>query len=60
MFKSGKVMAIVESRMFWFKLAVELSESPILEKVVLQFTEEVRVDCVSVCGLYKLLRLLRS
>ena len=40
-----------ESRIFWFKLVVELSVIPMLEKVVLHATEEVRVDCVSVCGL---------
>ena len=37
--------------MFWFKLAVELMVMPMLEKVVLQLTDEVRVLCVSVCGL---------
>ena len=44
-------MAIDESRMFWLRLAVELSVSPMLEKVVLQLTDEVRVLCVMVCGL---------
>ena len=36
-------MAMEESRMFWVKLAVPLSDMPMLEKVVLQLTEEVRV-----------------
>ena len=44
-------MAMVESRMFWLRLAVELSDRPMLENVVLQLTDDVRVDCVSVCGL---------
>lgn len=46
--------------MFCERLAEELSDSPMLENVVLQLTEEVRVDCVSDCGLYTLVRLLRS
>ena len=33
---------------------------PILEKRVCQETDEVRVDCVSACGLYIEVRLLRS
>ena len=53
-------MAILESRIFCERLAEELSDSPMLEKVVLQLTEEVRVDWVSDCGLYILVRLLRS
>ena len=48
-FKSGKVMAILESRMFWLRLAVELRVMPILENVVLQLIEDVRVLCVIVC-----------
>ena len=51
---------MVLSRMFCDRFVVALSDKPMLEKVVLQLTEEVRVDCVKVCGLYKLLRLLRS
>lgn len=51
MLRSGRVMAMLESRMFCERLAVELSESPMLEKVVLHDTEDVRVDWVSVCGL---------
>ena len=46
--------------MFWFKLVVELNVIPMLENVVLHDTDEVRVDCVSVCGLYIEVRLLRS
>ena len=60
MLRSGSVIAMVESRMFWLRLAVELSVMPMLENVVLQLTEEVRVDWVSDCGLYILVRLLRS
>ena len=51
MFKSGNVMAMLESRMFCERLAVELRVIPMLENVVLQLTEEVLVDCVSVWGL---------
>ena len=51
MFRSGSVTAIVESTMFCDRLAVELKESPMLENVVLQLTDDVLVDCVSVCGL---------
>ena len=46
--------------MFCERLAELLSDSPRLENVVLQLTEEVRVDWVSYCGLYMLFRLLRS
>ena len=46
--------------MFWLRFTVELSVMPMLEKVVLQLTEDVRVLCVMVCGLYILYRLLRS
>ncbi|RYC76255.1 hypothetical protein G112A_00043 [Candidatus Nanosynsacchari sp. TM7_G1_3_12Alb] len=59
-FRSGSVMAMVESRMFCDRLAVLLSDMPMLENVVLQLTDEVRVLCVIVCGLYKLDRLFRS
>ena len=59
-FRSGNVIAIDESRMFCERLAELLSDSPRLENVVLQLTEEVRVDWVSDCGLYMLFRLLRS
>ncbi len=59
-FRSGSVSAMVESRMFWFKLVVVLSVIPILENVVLHDTEDVRVDCVIDCGLYIDERLLRS
>ena len=44
-------MAIVESRMFCERVAVLDSDRPMLENVVLHDTEDVRVDCVSVCGL---------
>ena len=47
-------------RMFCDRLAEELSVMPKLENPVLQLTDEVRVLCVMVCGLYMLLRLLRS
>ena len=57
---SGSVRAMVVSRMFWLRFTVELSVMPMLEKVVLQLTEDVRVLCVMVCGLYILYRLLRS
>ena len=60
MFRSGRVMAMLESRMFCERFIELLSDKPILEKVVLQLTEDVRVLCVSACGLYKLVRLLRS
>ena len=53
-------MAIEESRMFCERFAELLSDMPILEKVVLQLTEDVRVLCVSDCGLYKLVRLFLS
>ena len=46
--------------MFCARLVVALKDRPILEKVVLQLTDDVRVDCVKVCGLYILVRLLRS
>ena len=59
-FKSGNVIPMVESRMFWFRLTVELSVIPILEKLVLQLTELVRVDWVIACGLYIELRLFGS
>ena len=58
--RSGSVTDNVESRMFCERLAVELSESPMLENVVLHDTDDVRVDCDSVWGLYSELRLLRS
>ena len=51
MLRSGSVMARVESTMFCERLAVELSVMPMLENVVLQLTDDVRVDWVSVCGL---------
>ena len=51
MLRSGSVMAMDESRMFCERLAVELSDIPMLEKLVLQLTEEVLVLCVIVCGL---------
>ena len=51
---------MVESRMFWFKLVVVLSVMPMLEKVVLHETDEVRVDWVSDWGLYIDVRLFRS
>ena len=57
---SGSVSAMVVLRMFWLRFTVELSVMPMLEKVVLQLTEDVRVLCVMVCGLYILYRLLRS
>ena len=60
MLRSGSVMATDESRMFCERLAVELSVIPRLENVVFQLTDEVRVLCVMLCGLYRLLRLLRS
>ena len=44
-------MAMEESRMFWLRLAVELSVRPMLENVVLQLTDDVRVLCVMVWGL---------
>ena len=43
MLRSGSVIAIDESRMFWLRLAVELMDSPMLENVVLQLTDDVRV-----------------
>ena len=46
--------------MFWLRLVVALSDMPMLENDVLQLTDDVRVDCVMVCGLYILVRLLRS
>ena len=60
MLRSGSVMLMVESRMFCDRLAVLLSERPMLENVVLHETDDVLVDCVSDCGLYSELRLLRS
>ena len=60
MFKSGNVIEMVESRMFCERLADELSDSPMLEKVVLHETDDVRVLCVMACGLYIPVRLLRS
>ena len=48
MFRSGKVIAMDESRIFCERFAVELSDIPMLEKVVLQLTEEVLVLCVIV------------
>ena len=60
MFRSGSSMASVESRMFWVMLVLSPRVIPMLEKVVLQFTDDVRVDCVIACGLYIEVRLLRS
>ena len=51
---------MVEFCMFCERLAEVLNESPMLEKVVLQLTEEVRVVWVMACGLYMLVRLFRS
>ena len=53
-------MVMDESRMFWFRFMVLLSVSPMLENDVLQFTLDVLVLCVMACGLYMLVRLLRS
>ncbi len=60
MFRSGSVIATVVSRMFCARLALDDNDSPMLEKVVLQLTDDVRVDCVMACGLYIDVRLLRS
>ena len=60
MFRSGSVSCMVESRVFCDRFIVVLSERPMLEKLVLQLTDDVRVDCVMSCGLYILLRLFRS
>ena len=60
MFRSGNVIEMVVSRMFCDKFMVDESDSPMLEKVVLHDTDEVRVDCVIACGLYIDVRLLRS
>ena len=46
--KRSKVIAMDESRIFCERFAVELSDIPMLEKVVLQLTEEVLVLCVIV------------
>ena len=35
MFRSGRVRAIIESRMFWFRFIVALSVMPMLENPVL-------------------------
>ena len=51
MLRSGNVIAIDESLMFCERLAVELSDKPILENVVLHDTDDVRVDWVRGCGL---------
>jgi hypothetical protein len=51
---------MVESRIFWFRFIVELRLMPMLEKVVLQLTDDVRVDCVIDWGLYIEFRLLGS
>ena len=60
MFRSGSVSAMVESRIFWFRFTVELRLMPMLEKLVLQLTDEVRVDCVIDWGLYIEVRLFGS
>ena len=51
---------MIESRMFWLRLNVLVSVMPRLENFVPYDTELVRVDCVSDCGLYIDVRLLRS
>ena len=53
-------MASDESRMFWLRFVVADSDMPMLEKVVLQLTDDVRVDWVIVCGLYIDVRLFLS
>ena len=59
-FRFGKVSETIESRMFCATLASALSDMPILEKLVLQFTDDVRVLWVIAWGLYIEVRLLRS
>ena len=51
---------MVVSRMFWSRFIVPKSDIPILENVVFNETEEVRVLCVFACGLYRLDKLLLS
>ena len=58
--RSGRVKAMVESRIFCATLAVALRLMPMLEKFVLQETDEVLVDCVRAVGLYSEPRLLFS
>ena len=53
-------MVIVVSRMFCATLLERSSLMPRLENWVPKFTIEVRVVWVIVCGLYMLVRLLRS
>ena len=45
MLRSGNVIEIVESRMFWLRFIVVLSVMPMLENVLLIDTDDVRVVC---------------
>ena len=60
MLSEGKVKSMVVSRMFWFRFIVPKSDIPMLENVVFNETEEVRVLCVIACGLYRLDKLFLS
>ena len=42
MLRSGRVMEMVESLMFWFRFMVELNVIPMLEKVLVIDTDDVR------------------
>ena len=60
MVRSGSVRAMLESRMFWFRLNDELMSIFRLENLVLHDTDDVLVDCVSAWGLYIEFRLFGS
>ena len=60
MVRVGRPTVMVESRMFCDRLADELILMFRLEKRVLKPTDEVRVDCVLVWGLYIEVRLFWS
>ena len=60
MFTSGRVSAMVESCIRWLRFMVVLMVRPMFEKVFVMLTDDVRVLCVKLCGLYILVRLLRS
>ena len=60
MLRSGSIMVMAVSRMFCATLLERSSLMPRLENWVPKFTIDVRVVWVIVCGLYMLVRLLRS
>ena len=60
MSRLGNDRLMVESRMFWLRFIVDDNDMPMLEKLVEYDTEDVRVDCVRVCGLYIEFRLFGS